>query len=917
MRFALALLFIAPFATAEESAYRWIQKLGGSLADNVVGIGADSQGNTYVAGTTNSLDFPVKAAIQSQRGAAPLYRGSATGDPVAKLYSPGTYVNSVAISQCGANTVFAVAEKELLQSTNAGDSWSRYPLPFRGNIQLATACVGGSDIVYAVAGKLYQTTDLRVWDTVSVGNARSVSRLWVDPNDARTLYATTADLGFARSRDGGDTWKVTGATLLNLSFVTGEPGVLYGPLFTSVNIAPAKSTDFGETWTVLTPLPGSDNRPNAVIRDPKRPNVLYAFGSYVSEDSGQSWTFRDTGVSNVEIDYATGTMFGIRTDNRSVVATTDGFVTKTSVIMNGPNIGTLAVWNDVLFSTTGPASNMFAAKYSPAGELLYSTYFGGSAYDTASAMAVDKDGSVYVTGTTQSLDFPTTSNAYIKSTSNFSRYLFKLDSSGQLVFSTIIATPGDSSITNTIAIAPDGGILLAGTSNCCLTTTTGAYQPNFLSTVPPSKFFFPSNAFVQRFRADGSALEFGTFLGTNFATGTGMSQGPDGSIYVSGSTGIFRLNADGSALLSRVNFATSAVSASIAVDSAGTVYTFQQNALGRWTTDLQQTAQGSLQGTNLPHLTLDRDGKPVLSGSAGLDFSTVAPLQGPFASSTGFVAAFNPDLSPSIATYAGNDQSFVVSGVVGLSDGGLVLTGSTLSSSGGEDVYVAALDFRIPPVRLDAIRNAASFVANPVAAREALVLTGGPFAADATVTATFEGTPITAPLTILARSASSITLQLGADVPAGTMLWSVQSGGQRSNTVKMPISPASPGIYTKDRSGKGQAVVFNKDGVPNDPDHPAVEGDPITIYATGSRLDLLPALYVGGFYANGIEAKLEPAEGFTGLVYKLKVFMPLATQIALSNPDVKTFTLPPTLPLRLVLGGVPSQTDAIISVKAK
>jgi len=49
----------------------------------------------------------------------------------------------------------------------------------------------------------------------------------------------------------------------------------------------------------------------------------------------------------------------------------------------------------------------FVAKFSPAGVLLYLTYLGGSGDDAATAVAVDGSGNAYVTGETESLNFPT------------------------------------------------------------------------------------------------------------------------------------------------------------------------------------------------------------------------------------------------------------------------------------------------------------------------------------------------------------------------------------------------------------------------------------------------------------------------------------------------------------------------------
>ena len=63
--------------------------------------------------------------------------------------------------------------------------------------------------------------------------------------------------------------------------------------------------------------------------------------------------------------------------------------------------------------TTSLASgDAFIAKFSPAGQLLYMTYLGGTGDDYAFGIAVDSAGSAYVTGMTNSTDFPITAGAY-------------------------------------------------------------------------------------------------------------------------------------------------------------------------------------------------------------------------------------------------------------------------------------------------------------------------------------------------------------------------------------------------------------------------------------------------------------------------------------------------------------------------
>jgi hypothetical protein len=64
-------------------------------------------------------------------------------------------------------------------------------------------------------------------------------------------------------------------------------------------------------------------------------------------------------------------------------------------------------------------------------ELVYSTFLGGSDYDVGHAVAVDGAGSAYVTGYTQSSDFPTTAGAFDTShNGNYDAFVVKLNAGG-------------------------------------------------------------------------------------------------------------------------------------------------------------------------------------------------------------------------------------------------------------------------------------------------------------------------------------------------------------------------------------------------------------------------------------------------------------------------------------------------------
>ena len=139
-------------------------------------------------------------------------------------------------------------------------------------------------------------------------------------------------------------------------------------------------------------------------------------------------------------------------------------------------------------SNGAPLGDVYVTKLDPSGNLVYSTLFGGTGNDLATAMTVDSSGSVYVTGTTTSKDFPVTPGAYATSGGSF---VFKLNPDGSLGYSTYLAPFGPSENTTTIgnvpaAIAVDssGSAYIAGNSNGGMPVTSRAFQPT-CATPPP------------------------------------------------------------------------------------------------------------------------------------------------------------------------------------------------------------------------------------------------------------------------------------------------------------------------------------------------------------------------------------------------------------------------------------------------
>ena len=192
---------------------------------------------------------------------------------------------------------------------------------------------------------------------------------------------------------------------------------------------------------------------------------------------------------------------------------------------------------------------MFVTKWSADGsQVLYATYLGGSHADAASAIAVDANGSAYVTGLTSSPDFPTTSGAYqTKLTSAQDIFVTKLSPDGsRLAYSTLLG--GDLVEHQCCQPTGSAGIGVDSTGNAVITGfTEGSYPvtPNAFQSPPVAGCYLsatPSaptsgDAFVTRLAAAGTSLVYSTLLGGSCVTnGTNVTVDAKGNAWVTGWT---------------------------------------------------------------------------------------------------------------------------------------------------------------------------------------------------------------------------------------------------------------------------------------------------------------------------------------------------------------------------------------------
>ncbi len=182
--------------------------------------------------------------------------------------------------------------------------------------------------------------------------------------------------------------------------------------------------------------------------------------------------------------------------------------------------------------TNGGGTDAFVTEFTALGDsLVYSTYLGGSGLDQGNGIASDSSGNAYVTGFTQSSNFPILAGAYQSSLAGSQNaFIAKMNPDGTaLLYSTYL---GGSSLDSGQSIQIDN----ASTPNMYVAGYT--FSSNFPTVSPiQASLGGQENAFVAELNGAGTALTFSTFLGgAEDDVANGLALDTSNNIYVVGST---------------------------------------------------------------------------------------------------------------------------------------------------------------------------------------------------------------------------------------------------------------------------------------------------------------------------------------------------------------------------------------------
>jgi hypothetical protein len=310
-------------------------------------------------------------------------------------------------------------------------------------------------------------------------------------------------------------------------------------------------------------------------------------------------------------------------------------------------------------SSMAGVRDAWVAKLNAAGNtLIFSTYLGGGATDSANAIALDPSGNVYVAGETGSGNFPRLNAFQNQYQGRLEAFITRLSPAGVMQYSSFLGGGGDDRALG-VAVDTGGAAYL-----------TGATDSGNFPTASPAQSLSGGgqDAFVAKVSATGTSLVYSTYLGGSGGSaglpeaGYAIAVDSNGNAYVAGVT-------------SSSNFPTAApLQAARGGGTDGFVTKLNSSGTAR----VYSTYLGGASADFATAIRVDASGAAYVAGyTASPNFPLASPLQSTLGGGyDAFVAQINPGGTLGFATYIGGSAS----------DGA-----AAIAIDGGGNSYVAGL----------------------------------------------------------------------------------------------------------------------------------------------------------------------------------------------------------------------------------
>jgi uncharacterized protein (TIGR03437 family) len=776
--------------------------IGGSVNEAITSVKVDASGNIYMAGFTNSSNFPARAGAQTSYGGnnSPLLQAQFGDAFVAKLNPAGT---------------------SLIYATYIGGSGDDF----------------ASSIAIDAAGNAYVT-----------GNTQSSNFPTTTGAPQRTYKGFTDDNGFY---DPGDAWVAklnsTGSQLVYATYLGGSlndfaAGIAVDGSGNAIVAGATTSSDFPTTSNALYAQYRGAN------------NVQPNFGPSIAGD-GFITTLNSTGTAFTYSTYFGGSG---RDGISSVAVDTQNNIYVTGITLSG-NFPVTAnapqgTFKGVVQNVNGASivpGDAFVSKLSPAGALLYSTFLGGARQDAGMAIAVDSSGAAYVAGGTLSTDFPVTSGAAqpsFKGTGAVGQvgeayggdgFAAKVNPAGTaFVYSTYLGGAGDESALG-IAVDASGNALVTGftlskdfpTSTDALQKTNAGFGGQGLAPFPAYGFDSErvrntGDAFLTKLSPAG-AISYSSFYGgSRDDLAMALAVDSAGNAYIAGNTLSTTLAGGGSAQ------ATFGGAGQQFPRGDGFIAKFDFGGVIALTPARVSVVSG-FSGSGAPSAALATPFTVEVVDASG------SPVSGVTVAFSATNATVNP---ASATTTAQGRASTTVTLGAAAGSGSVTATVAGLTAATAPLTITAAVT---GPV-VKAVVNGASYL-NALAPGSWIsvyldVTASSLTQASGTLPAALGGFRVlvggrTMPLLAiipLAPSGTQINAQLPYEVAPGNTLITVEQNGAASASFPITVQASAPGIFVfGNNRAVAQNIAPNGAATLNTADNPVPAGDYIILYLTG------------------------------------------------------------------------------------
>ncbi len=170
--------------------------------------------------------------------------------------------------------------------------------------------------------------------------------------------------------------------------------------------------------------------------------------------------------------------------------------------------------------------------------VLFSTLMGGGESTEIRDITVDRKGSIYVTGGTESADFPTTPGVYDRSfNGGLDAFVMKLTADGKILWATYLGGPSHDRA-YAIEVDDQGYVYISGRAGDKFPVSGVVFQPQFQGG-PPHGPYPSQSGFVAKLSPDGKTLVWASYFGAGDDPShpvRDLALARDGSIFIASSS---------------------------------------------------------------------------------------------------------------------------------------------------------------------------------------------------------------------------------------------------------------------------------------------------------------------------------------------------------------------------------------------